>query len=240
MYEEIAEGRFIKIERQSLYEADLRHERYDLDLARWSREWYWDAHQAASISFFRDPAISSAYDDDLYPVPEEDAAYEAHLALETAIDNLREEIIEVQRRGQLPDFFPPSMYLEWAKRTGVDFPGSVWHQVKSFEAEIADRGKEDEPSQEDVSQNAADAGNTKALGAKGREQVSLTKVILALFIRSVVKWDGDDLELVRRRVGNTNLKSLAKQLFDILEALDQRLDQRTIEKHLMSAAALLK
>ena len=245
MYEEVTEGRFIEIDRQSLYEADLRHVRYDLDLGRWSREWYWDAHQAACISFFRDPAISGAYDETLHPVPEEDDAYEAHRALEAAIDNLRAEIIEVQQRGQLPDFFPPSMYLDWAKRTGVDFPGSVWHEVKSFESEIANRGKQDEPSQkeeapDDLSKDAADAGNTKALGPKAREQVNLTKVILAFFIRSIAKSDLGDVEKVKILVGSANLNGHAKQLFDILEALDHRLDQRTIKKHLSSAAALLK
>lgn len=247
MYEELVAGRWVEIERQSLYDADLRHENYDLDVERWSREWYWDARQAATISFFRDPTKIDAAnaDQDLFGIPAEDETRQGHRALEDAIDELQNKIIEAQGRGQLAEFFPPSMYLGWAKRTGVDFPGSVLHEVEKFESGIRDRDNKDEPSQAgalrgDVSQDATDTAVSKARGPEAKLEKTLKKIILALFIRFASRWDPDDLEAVKKRLGDANLNGHARQLFEILKAIDLDVSQRTIEGHLSSAIDLLQ
>jgi hypothetical protein len=253
MFEELPNGRVVEIERdsESLYQADLRNERYDLDVERWSREWYWDARQAAIISFLRDPAKIDEADDDLFGIPETDDEYKKHLALEDAIDGLRKRIIDAQRQGLLPsDFFCPSNYLAWASRTEVDFPGAILQEVQRFQSEMSHKANEQKPSLEGQSPDPDHADNPKAHGAEAKLSGTLLKIILALLIRFVGGYDRSiGVEAAKSKVKKADANALAKHLEDILKELETfsilkgdkfSVTKRTINDHLSSAGKLVE
>jgi len=90
LYDDVGNGRFVSIyEGRSLSDADIRSEEFDLDEKKWCRE-YWDASQAAEISFGRDPDKVKNVDDSLSIVDSEDRA--KHSELVHHIDNLVDRI----------------------------------------------------------------------------------------------------------------------------------------------------
>src|SRR5438067_3675198 len=122
MCDDLGNDRIISIhEGKSLSEADIRNEEYDLDVEKWCREWYWEADEAATISFGRDPDKVKNADDSLPIVEAEDRA--KHNELIGHIDTLEGLIMEAQEQKLLlSPFFPPAMYVEWSRRVGVSIP----------------------------------------------------------------------------------------------------------------------
>ena len=99
---------------------DIRFEDFDADYAEWISRFYWNAPQAAAVSFGRDP--------DKLPWGDHHGDYLLESErLRKNIFDLKEIIEEDQAKGLLPaEFFPIEMYLQWANRKKIDYPGFLW------------------------------------------------------------------------------------------------------------------
>src|SRR3954451_22199945 len=104
LYEDIGDHRNVSIYLlQDLDERDWRNKKYELEFHKWCRKYFWDADQAALISFFRDPEkLEKAVEFDQF---EEDEQFDQHFQLKKHILALRDLIIDAQKNGILTDFF---------------------------------------------------------------------------------------------------------------------------------------
>ena len=256
LFEQLPDGRIVEIQRgsNSLWDADLRNERYDLDVEKWSREWHWNARQAACISFSRDPAkIDEAYaDDDTCGISANSDGYEQHLALENAIEHLTVKITDAQRLGLLYDrFFCPGQYFSWADRNGVLYPEAIWRAVKNFEREARSRADEAKSPLEGETQQTP-ALNSKARGPQAKQDNSLKKILLALMVRCLVGYDprtDAKVDAAILKLQSQDLGKLAGTLVATLEELERKptmkggklpVTERTIQDNLSEAIRLLK
>ena len=254
-FEELPNGRIVEIERGSglLYEADLRNERYDLDVEKWARQWYWNAQQAACISFHRDPTkINEAYsDDDLCGIPANGDGYQQHIALENAIARLENMITDAQNIGLLPaNFFCPGQYFEWASRMGIDFPRDVRDEVQKFQREVSYLDQDADSSQDRTARDLVDPSKLKARGGEGKLDHSLQKIILSLLLKYIGGYDrtaNDGMNAAKAKLQKADCGQLSNSVASILEELEEtgkgskfRIGVRTIKDHLFGAVDLLK
>jgi hypothetical protein len=245
-YETIEDGgaeRQISIyEGKDLEDADIRNKRYDLDATAWCRKHYfWNAEEAALISFGRDPdkVVSR---DEYVPRDNEDEDFKKHLEL---LDHIEKRVLLIkhaQEKGGLPEFFPPAMYIEWGKRSGFYIPKFVHAGLEKVEREreAMSQGKRPsifpgiyldpvEMSEDDSEQDAKKKGPSQ----QKKYENNLTKILLALLIKS---------DLIKKDPGD-----LSKTLAEILatkahEEGDERLAVKddTIKLRLKDAHELLK
>src|ERR1700733_594698 len=104
-YEDIEDyGKFPIDHVKDLDVGDWRNKKYDLNTKKWCKEFYWDAEQAAKISFDRDPEKLKNAEDVSWD-EEEDEEFKKHLGLQNHILALRDLIIDAQSKKLLPDFF---------------------------------------------------------------------------------------------------------------------------------------
>ena len=102
-----------------LDEADIRNKSYAVDISWHRKNYFWNANDAALISFGRNP--DKVVDRDKY-VPSDDdldeQQFKKHNELWDAITERRLLIEDAQSKRVLPEIFPPAMYIDWGKRLG--------------------------------------------------------------------------------------------------------------------------
>jgi len=194
-YDDVGNGRFVSIyEGRWLSDADIRNEEFDLDEKRWCRE-YWDASQAAAISFGRDPDKVKNADDSLSIVDAEDRA--KHSELVDHIDNLEGLIRDAQIKKELlpSPIFLPEQYIKWARRVGVDFPLYVENELAVVKAErtIPKRPGDSVDLSADV--DGSEHQSQKGKGPQAKKENSFLKLILALWeMTDFKKKDSDSVD----------------------------------------------
>lgn len=195
MWETLGDGRRLSIYHETtLDEGDLRHEKYDVDVKRWTRKTnFWTSWEAACISFCRDPekvkqAIGEIVGfDDTY----EDGKSKE---LQNDISNLCNLIEDAQRANYLTnDFFRPEVYVEWGRRTGVDLPGFIARELETAEAERVGwktLGEPAQPAYDDLPLDGTHLPNKTARAQQTRLEANQTKIILALLLKAkLIKQD---------------------------------------------------
>ena len=130
-----ADRRISIYEGKDLDSADIRNQKYDLDKRIWCREKeFWDAEEAALISFGRDPD-KVVKRDEYVPWDEDDEDFKKHSELWDQIEKRRLLIKDAQEKEMLPDFFPPKTYVKWAERMGFFIPGFVTNELDAIQRE---------------------------------------------------------------------------------------------------------
>ena len=216
LQEDVGNGTSILVYENDLSETDVRHPTYDLDLKKWCSKWYWKPYHAAAISFGRDPEKLKNIDGSL-PIHNEKRA--KHNELIGHINTV-EELIQ----KQLPTFFPPAQYIEWAENVGVDFPEFVRRQVERVNRERESALHANPFDGEQMAYSApTPRGNLK------RVDNNLIKILLALLLETGrIKASPNDLS-----------KKLVTQLAG-LELEGDKLTPPIISKRLEQARDLLK
>jgi hypothetical protein len=129
-----------------IVKTDIRNKKFDLDCNKWCRENFWEADQAAAISFDRDPGkIKKHLSEHGYLGADEDNEEEcaAHDELVDAIQARQRLIEEAQENKVLPpgSIFRPEMFVDWGKRVGFRVPPEVEKWVNNVERERRGEGK---------------------------------------------------------------------------------------------------
>jgi hypothetical protein len=222
---------------------DIRHEKYSLRTRKWCLKHYWNAEQAAYISFGRDPDLFVGTKKFLSR-DENDPEFLEHIELCDSIKE-RQRLIDGQDKRILPDFFTPAMFIEWASQVGFSIPDFVTRELAFVERERRGEVKPsvfpgiyfevDEKTLNDASASTkeADGGQKNtAEGPRQKEIKSLQKVILALLVHS--------------RLDKKDQEQLSKTLSSFLEekALERgdkqfSVGDTTIQTHLERALDLL-
>jgi hypothetical protein len=229
MYETIQDQRVISIyEGKDLDKGDIRNKKYLLDQKTWCRQYFWDAEQAAVISFGRDPdkVVSR---DEFVPWDEEDEDFKEHIKLWDQMEKRYLLIKEAQEKGILQEIFPPAMYIEWGKHKGFYIPDFVVGELEVVRHERSGRIKphkfftglyvdSDEGSENDSEQVS---------------EKNHIKIMLALLIES---------DLIKKGTG-----ALSKKLAETLKTKahdhgddDLKLGDESIKERLDAAHDLLK
>jgi hypothetical protein len=204
-----------------LVRTDIRNKKFDLDCNKWCRENFWEADEAAAISFGRDPGkIKQHLSEHGYLGADEDNEEECadHEKLVEAINERQRLIEEAQAKEMLTkDFFRPGMYIDWGKRLGFQVPPEVEKWLSNVERERRGEGKisgrfagmfiendstaiDDNPSPDKVAKPKKNLGSQQV-----RLDNNLRKIILAL--------------LKKTALDKANPKKLAGELEEILDEL---------------------
>jgi hypothetical protein len=118
-----------RINSQEIPESDIRHEKNDLDVPKWctSTNVYWDARQAALISFARDPELVGPDSEIIELKQWKTADREKHFQFWEAINNVLRAINVAQSEGELPeDGIHREKYLKWAIEKGISIPPLIF------------------------------------------------------------------------------------------------------------------
>jgi hypothetical protein len=241
--EEYSDGKLIVFDRPDS-ERDIRHEKYDLDVTKWCDKAFWDAGDAALISFFRDPDKIAGVSRELSPLHIGDDDYEEHNELMGHISNLNNLIIKAQERQQLSEnFFQATMYVEWAKRMGISIPRRVSDQlgfvVRERRGEIGplnifEAAKFGRRPGYFSSEKEPEFVNNKNQGPAKRADNNSAKIILAILeVADLLKVDDS---VLTRRI-QTALEKFARQKND--KSFLEGVGKQTIESRLGAAKDLL-
>lgn len=127
-------------------DADIRNRKFDLDYNEWCRRNFWEADQAAAISFNRDPGkIKKHLSEHGYIGADENNEEEcaAHDKLVDAIKARQRLIEEAQENKVLPpgSIFRLEMFIDWGKRVGFRVPPEVEKWVTNVERERRGEGR---------------------------------------------------------------------------------------------------
>jgi hypothetical protein len=225
---------------------DIRNKQYDLDYDSWCRKHFWDAEEAAAISFGRDPGKITESLKDGPITANEDEDFTAHDELADQMVKRLRLIEKAQENGQLTkDFFRPSMFIEWGRRMGFYVPPRVEKWLGNVERERRGEGTisrtvpgiffENEAEAEQVSKTDSEAEQaSKTDSDKGWKKVgsgtkqydnNLLRILLAVMIES---------KLIDR-----DPRSLSKTLATLMEKrkirkpTGQFIDEQTIYKRLL-------
>jgi hypothetical protein len=240
LYENLGNGKYRDIASYALNDGDIRSDKYDLDFSKWCRKYFWTAQEAALISFFRDPDKVERTDadfifhDEVYAPGDDDEHGKKNIELRQYITDLYDLIEDAQTKKVLPaQFFLPEMYIDWARRVGVDIPQSVSQELALVESE---RNQEKTPAQSGDETKSADADSApkrKSNSQKKRLENNLTKILLAVLVES--------------KLIDKEPTALSKKLELILENMAHEqgdkhlsLGAPTIEDRLAEARELLK
>ncbi len=202
LYEDLGNGRYRGIHDSGCHldESDIRSDEYDIDVDAWCRCHFWDAQEAALISFFRDPAKVERTSDDFVLHNEirgsygrDDADNEKNIELRNQITDLYDLIRQAQRQEVLPIFFRPVMYVDWAKRMGVSIPEPVAHalnrvKIENEHLDAAAKSKQAYLAGKGVP--APDESEEKLTSQQSRAVNNLVKILLAVLLKSkLINWD---------------------------------------------------
>ena len=198
-------------------------------LLKWGRK-LWSAEEATALTFGKDPEKISSEELERNGGP-----------FANYYTRLLEIIIEAQEAKILPQLMQPRMYLEWARRTGINFPKRLDDEVSRTEVEFAEleRQREDLRSknkaldiqiqqlryQLEVQQAASTKSDDKELGE--RERDTLLKLVIGLAIKayrydpkggrsSVPKDIATDLEKLGLSVSDDTVRNKLSQASELL------------------------
>lgn len=183
---------------------DLRGPNYTLESEFWCSQYFWDAEQAALISFDRDPR-KVIFDQSSFPFDEDSCICDnddskADDQLRGHIESLADLIKKAQSENVLPPFFPPRMYLAWADRMGVDYPRYISDELNARERELAKQSDDSSPLESATPPEKAIQSKHKNNGPSRRLDNNLTKIILALLIEA--KLTGRDLSTLAKALSD--------------------------------------
>jgi hypothetical protein len=221
MWDTLGDGRRLSIYHEAtLDERDLRHEKYNVDVAKWTRKVsFWTAWDAACISFSRDPEkVAQAIEE----IAQFDDVFEdgKSARLQDDISNLCDLIERAQKADYLTEhFFRIEKYVEWAKRTGVKLPPFIAHQLKEADAErVRWEAHRDLPNKEPQ----------EGAGLRPKLENSYLKIIAELW--QMVEQDKKPMtpkELTETIGASLDQKAKKNEAF--------KLGDETIRKHLVAA-----
>jgi hypothetical protein len=223
-------------EGKDLAKKDVRNKDYDLDHRAWCRKYFWNAEQAALISFVRDPDKVVSRDSWEQGDGYDDEDFERHNELWDQIEKLFELIKDSQKTAVLPEFFSPTMYIEWAKHIGFYFPDYVKRELENVERVRSKKAIEIIPGKY-VDSNEVPESNLKQVPEKKSAQTKIANndktILLALLIES---------NLIKRGATELSMR-LAKILRN--KAFDEgddalRLGDEAIAKRLQEARDLIE
>jgi hypothetical protein len=120
---------------------DWRNKKYDLDTKIWCKAFFWNADEAAFISFNRDPAKLKNAEKFVSWDEEEDEEFKKHIGLKNQILALRNLIVDSQSKKILTDIFRPEMYIEWANHVGVSIPSKIPQELELAERQRNYQGR---------------------------------------------------------------------------------------------------
>jgi hypothetical protein len=188
LYEDLGNGNYRDIASYALNEGDIRSDKYDLDLNKWCSKYFWTAQEAALISFLRDPDKVQRTDDDfifhdeVYAPMDDDNDGKKNIELRQYITTVYDMIEDAQAKEVLPaKFFRPEMYIDWAKRVGVDIPQSVSQSL------IVERNRGTGPPRSADDTKSVDEDSEpkrKSNSQQKRLENNLTKILLAVLVES--------------------------------------------------------
>jgi hypothetical protein len=203
-----------------LDEADIRHKRFAVDISWHKNNYFWNANQAAFITFGRDPD-KVVKREDYVPSDDDEKDFRRHNDLWKQIDERRLLIEDAQRNGVLPEFFPPAMYIDWGKRLGFDIPRFV---VSDLEIVNSERMAIDE----------ANVRNTPLGGAQQKRlENNVIKILGAVLIYA-------KLEKKEPAALSAGLEKVLSEKAIKLADKKLNLSVKTIEERLVEARELLE
>jgi hypothetical protein len=102
------------------------------------------------------------------------------------MSRLHDLIVDAQEKTHLPpEFFPPAMYVAWAKRVGVDIPKCVRIELERVERERAPPSTTfSEPADDAISGPDDELPDEKVGSQDKKFRNNAKKVILALLLKS--------------------------------------------------------
>ena len=99
----------------------------------WPRRLFWTPEEAAALSFGRSPN-RVAWNDEPFGVKDMDGSSE----FATHFSDLRQAILEAQKKGVLPTSIPALMYVHWAEANKIPFPPTLAEEIEVFHKSITE------------------------------------------------------------------------------------------------------
>jgi hypothetical protein len=231
MYEKISDDfdRFVSIyEGKDLDKKDIRNNDYVLDHKTWCRKYFWNAKQAALISFVRDPnkvVARASWEGDDY-----DEDFKRHSELWDQTERLLRLIEDSQEKGVLPKFFPPAMYVEWSTQMGFCFPSYIKAELENVERLRNGKGGVEIFGRyfdaDELPESALGQAPEKKLGQQKKE-TNDRKILLALLIESnLIKRSTTEIS---KRLSEVLNKKAHDEGDDDLRLGDEAISQRVRE-----------
>jgi len=202
---------------------------------KWASEAYWTVEEATALSFGKDPRVVNLGYVERAARPSEFAAL---------FVSLHEQILDAQRRKELPTHLMPRVFIEWTKLSNVDFPNHLEEAVKTFESgveKIRERNRvlegELRATKKQIQQLQYQLDRSRASAAsitnpvprapnptaEAKIKQSLLKMVLVMAIK------GYEYRIGERR------QSAAVDVMKDAELLGMTLDDRTIREHLKAS-----
>jgi hypothetical protein len=240
LYEDLGNGRYRGIHDSGCHldDSDIRSDGYEIDVDKWCRCHFWNAQEAALVSYFRDPDKVERTSDDFvlhgkvrgaYGDDDDDA--EKNLELRNHITDLYELIRQAQKQEVLPEFFRPAMYIDWAKRMGVSVPKPIADELDRVSLE--DDRATSQYNSVGRRQPTLDEAEEKLTSQQSRAARNLVKILLAVLLKTnLIKWDPVKLSGSLEKILDD--LSVAQEDPNISVSID------TIKARLREAYALLK
>jgi hypothetical protein len=220
-----------------IVKTDIRNKNFDLDCNKWCRENFWEADQAAAISFDRDPGKIQQYLAEhgyLGADEENEEECAAHDELVDAIKARQRLIEEAQENKVLPpgSIFRPEMFVDWGKRVGFRVPPQVEEWLNNVERERRGEGRlstifpgkffENQDAdgnkihlsapvdEAESSQNKAEQKSKRDVGPQKKELYNLTGVLLAALMETqLIDRDPETLKrILQTRVEKKKIKNI--------------------------------
>jgi hypothetical protein len=192
------------------------------DFEKWGGQNFWNCDEAAALTFGKDPDVITREH------VEEDTVGPSYFIPYYAA--VRERILARQASGELPELMRPALYVEWARRQGIDFPDDLKEVVQQLERDreterldIRTLRQEKAELEKEVERLRRETSpDEDRLHPKERQ--SLLKLVLGLAMGTY------SYDPRRARSG------VPKELVSDLQTLGISLDEDTIRKWLRAAA----